>query len=223
MPRLSVSHSPARRQDAVPGPPPERGFRALEFALATLVGALAFTLYLRTLAPGLLGGDSGEFQFAAWLGGFAHPTGYPLYLMLGHVWSRIIWANTPAWRMNLFSALWGGVATGLVYLLAFRLLRLVARGDIQNSTGRWPIIFIRMLAALAAITFCVTPTFWSQAVIAEVYTLHAAFIAAVLIGLVAWAELPASTQDYRPLYWAAGVYGFSLTHHRGMLLLIPAR
>ncbi len=84
---------------------------------------LAFLLYLRTLAPGLLGGDSGEFQFAAWLGGFAHPTGYPLYLLLGWLWTHLLPLHDPAWRMNAFSALWGGVATGLVYLLALRMLR----------------------------------------------------------------------------------------------------
>ena len=50
----------------------------------------AAALYLRTLAPGVLGGDSGEFQFAAWLGGFAHPTGYPLYLLLGYLWTHLL-------------------------------------------------------------------------------------------------------------------------------------
>ena len=97
----------------------------LDYALALVSALLAFVLYLRTLAPGVLGGDSGEFQFAAWLGGFAHPTGYPLYLLLGWLWTHLLPLHDPAWRMNAFSALWGGVATGLVYLLAVRMLRQV--------------------------------------------------------------------------------------------------
>ena len=102
----------------------------LDYALALLTALLAFVLYLRTLAPGVLGGDSGEFQFAAWLGGFAHPTGYPLYLLLGWLWTHLLPLHDPAWRMNAFSALWGGIATGLVYLLALRMLR-------QASANPW--------------------------------------------------------------------------------------
>ena len=167
----------------------------------------AVLLYLRTLAPGVLGGDSGEFQFAAWLGGFAHPTGYPLYLLLGWLWTHLLPLHDPAWRMNVFSALWGGVATGLVYLLALRMLR-------QATANPWS----RLLALFAALTFAVTPTFWSQATLAEVYTLNAALVAAILLGLVTWGQ----TGSRRALYVAALLYGLSLAHHRTTLLYLPA-
>ena len=52
--------------------------------LPVLLGAAAFFLYLRTLAPVLLPGDSGEFQALARLLGNTHPTGYPIYLLLAH-------------------------------------------------------------------------------------------------------------------------------------------
>jgi hypothetical protein len=73
-------------------------------------------------------------------------------------------------------------------------------------------------AFFAALTFTVTPTFWSQAVIAEVYTLHAAFVAATLLGLVSWGE----SRRPRTLYLTAAIYGLSLAHHRTMILLLPA-
>ena len=47
--------------------------------IAFLLVAVAFALYLRTLAPDVLPGDPGEFQTAAWRWGLAHPTGYPIY------------------------------------------------------------------------------------------------------------------------------------------------
>lgn len=184
-----------------------------DHALALLVGLLAFALYLRTVAPGLLGSDSGEFQFAAWLGGFAHPTGYPLYLMLGWLWTHLAPWHDPAWRMNAFSALWAGVAVGLVYLLSVRILRAVQPAD---RAAHQPAM--RLTALFAALTFAVTPTFWSQAVIAEVYTLHAAFVSAVLLAVLIWAE----RRSWRWLYLAALTYGLSLTHHRTMILLAPA-
>ena len=175
--------------------------------IALIASVFALLLYLRTLAPGVLGGDSGEFQFAAWLGGFVHPTGYPLYLMLGWLWTHLLPLHDPAWRMNAFSALWGGVATGLVYLLALRMLR-------QATANPWS----RLLALFAALTFAVTPTLWSQATLAEVYTLNAALVAAILLGLVIWGQ----TGSLRALYGAALLYGLSLAHHRTTLLYLPA-
>jgi hypothetical protein len=191
-------------------------FTLCDYALALLAGTLAFVLYLRTLAPGLLFGDSAEFQMAAWLGGFVHPTGYPLYLILGHIWSHLLPLGDPAWRVNLLSAVWGGVAVGLVYLLARRLIALCLRPGEGASPA------VRLAALFAGLTFAWTPTFWSQAVIAEVYTLNTIFVAAVLLGLTTWAAQPPDRQSMAPLYWTAAIYGLSLTHHRSMLLLLPA-
>ena len=202
----SSHHPPAHHPTDQPGP----ASSFTDYLLALLAAFLALVLYFRTLAPGLLGGDSGEFQFAAWLGGFVHPTGYPLYLILGYLWTHLLQLGDPAWRMNLFSALWGGGAVGLFYLLAARMAWL--------TSARLPALIRRALALFAAFTFAVTPTLWSQAVIAEVYTLHAAFVIAVLLGLVTWAE----THDRRAFYATAALYGLSLTHHRTMLLLAPA-
>ncbi len=188
-----------------------------DIAVAMLAGFLALAMYVRSLAPGLLWGDSAEFQFAAWLGGFAHPTGYPLYLMLGWLWSHIVPFGEPAYRMNLFSALWGGVAVALLSLVVMRLLRFVdARAD------GWP---ARLVALGAALAFNFTPTFWSQAVVAEVYTLHAFFVAAILLALLVWAERVLrgdSSGASQQLYLTALFFGLSLTHHRSTILLIPA-
>jgi len=186
-------------------------FTFADALLALAVATFALVLYLRTLAPGVLGGDSGEFQFAAWLGGFAHPTGYPLYLLLGYLWTHLLPVGDAAWRMNAFSALWGAVAVGLLYLLALRMLQMTA------PVG-WLAAISRLLALLAAAIFAVTATFWSQAVVAEVYTLNAALIIAILLALVMWA----TRGGIGALYLAAFLFGLSLAHHRTTLLWIPA-
>jgi hypothetical protein len=196
---------------------PTRRAIVADIAVASLAGLLALAVYIRSLAPGLLWGDSAEFQFAAWLGGFAHPTGYPLYLILGWLWSHIVPLGEPAYRMNLFSALWGGTATALLSLLVMRLLRFV---DARAFGGP-----ARIVALGAALAFALTPTFWSQAVVAEVYTLHACFVAAILLALLVWAErvyrddVAGASQQ---LYIVALLFGLSLTHHRSTILLIPA-
>ncbi len=181
-------------------------------AVAVLAGILALAIYIRSLAPGLLWGDSAEFQMAAWLGGFAHPTGYPLYLMLGWLWTHLVPLRDPAFRMNLFSAVCGAVAVGLFSLLVIRTLRFIDAED-------------RLIALGAALVFTFTPTFWSQAVVAEVYTLHAAFVAGLLLALLSWAEhLLAGDMALtrHRAYLVALLFGLSLAHHRTTILLIQA-
>jgi Protein O-mannosyl-transferase TMEM260-like len=181
-----------------------------DLLIAALLGGAAFALYTLTLAPTVLAGDGGEFQFVPYLLGVAHPTGYPLYSLLGWAWSHLLPVGDVAYRMNLFSAFWAALATGLLYVTAHALLR-------QTIPALAPAIH-RLIAALAAVTFAVTPTFWSQAVIAEVYSLHVVFVVLLLYLLLAWSE----RRQSRLLLIAACCFGLSLAHHRTTLLLAPA-
>jgi Protein of unknown function (DUF2723) len=182
-------------------------------------GIFAFALYLRTLAPGVLGGDSGEFQFAAWLGGFVHPTGYPLYLMLAYLWSHLVPFHDPAWRINVLSAVYGALAVALIVPLVGTILEPATAGPTAPRAG----LMASWLGMLAALTFACTATFWSQAVIAEVYTLNVLFVVAVLLGVLTWAGRVAQGRPAKAaLMCTALVYGLSLAHHRTMILLAPA-
>lgn len=184
--------------------------------LALLLFAGTVGLYLRTLAPGLLAGDSGEFQMAAWRLGLAHPTGYPFYLILGSIWQHLLALGgvNPAYALNMFSALIGAGAVALFYLWMI--------GWLQSPIG------IRRTAALfTALFFAVNFTFWSQTLIAEVYTLHTLFL--VLIFSVA-GQLLTNHNDNHPvtpspphLVILLGLLtGLALTHHATTLLLLPS-
>jgi hypothetical protein len=129
--------------------------------------------------------------------------------------------------MNLFSGLWAALAVGITYLVALRFIRLAAPGI--------DLLAVCFSALTAALTFAVGETFWSQAVIAEVYSFNAFFVALVLL-LTFWlAEclenrkaqeiqppVPGgiSPFTFRSLVLAS-VFGLSLTHHVTMLLLLP--
>ena len=140
---------------------------------------VGFILYVMTAAPSVLMADAGEFQFVPYIAGITHPTGYPLYTILGWVWTHCVAIGDVAYRMNLFSALWGGVTIGLIYQVAAWGLRL--------SAPECPALWRRVISALTAALVMASGTFWSQAVIAEVYTLNSAFVAAILyIALRLW-------------------------------------
>ncbi|NIO71864.1 MAG: DUF2723 domain-containing protein, partial [Anaerolineae bacterium] len=65
--------------------------------------------------------------------GIAHPTGYPLYTMLGWLWSHVLPLGDVAYRMNLFSALWAAVAVTLLYITSVLFLRLVSPSIPQGA------------------------------------------------------------------------------------------
>ncbi len=169
-----------------------------------LVGLVACILYGLTAAPAIVAlfDDSLEFQLVAPTFAIAHPTGYPLYTLLGGLWSRLIFPfGNWAWRMNLLSALAGGVAIGLLYLLAKHL-----------NGGKW----WGGLAAAAA--FALGPVWWSQTTVAEVYALHNLFVVAILYTAVTLGKQPSN----RRMMLLCGLAGLSLTHHRTAVLLLPA-
>jgi len=172
--------------------------------IASVVALAAFLLYWRTMAPSVacIFCDSLEFQLVTYKLGIAHPTGYPLYTLLGKLFTFIPLGDV-AYRVNLMSAFFGALTVALLYLM----MRLA--------------LGFRVPAVLGALVFAVSPVFWSQAVIAEVYTLNSVFVALTLFLLLRWKEgvVEGKGATLCPLALA---YGFSLTHHRTMVLLAPA-
>ncbi len=135
---------------------------------AALVGLAALALYVRTLVTIPLPSDSGEFQVLVHQLGTAHTTGYSTYLLLGNLFERLVPFGDVALRVNLFSAVMAALTVALVYL-AGKLL-----------TGS------RAAAAVGALALAAGFTFWSQAIIAEVYATGAAFLSAVLFFVLLW-------------------------------------
>ena len=70
---------------------------ALDFRVcAALAGLAAFVVYLRTLAPTVMWYDMGEFTTASYVLGIAHNTGYPLYILLGKLFTLFPVSIIPA-------------------------------------------------------------------------------------------------------------------------------
>ncbi|MEJ7814427.1 MAG: DUF2723 domain-containing protein [Rubrobacter sp.] len=162
-------------------------------------------LYVGTLAPTILpyGApdtlDSPMLQAEVSVLGVGHPTGYPTYMMLTHLFTYLPFGD-PAYRVNLASAVYGVAAVLVVYLAGLRL------------GGR------AVAAATGALAFGLSGAFWSQAVIAEVYTFEALLVALVILFLLVWRD----RRDGRYLLLCAFLIGLSLTHHLTSILLLPA-
>src|SRR5215208_3380443 len=169
-------------------------------ALVVLFGVL----YAGTLAPTVLPYgvpdtlDSPMLQAEVSVLGIGHPTGYPTYMMLTHLFTYLPFGD-PAYRVNLASAVYGVAAVLVVYLAGLRL-----GGHV-------------VAAAAGALAFGISGTFWSQSVIAEVYTFEALLVALVILFLFLWRD----RRDSRYLLLSAFLVGLSLTHHLTSVLLVP--
>ncbi|MCB0189161.1 MAG: DUF2723 domain-containing protein, partial [Caldilineaceae bacterium] len=182
--------------------------------VATALGIAFFLLYALTAAPSIveLYDDTLEFQLVGPTWGIAHPTGYPLYTLLGAIWSRVLFPiGNWAWRMNLFSALAAATTVGLLFLLAQRTVAAVDHVKAQSAQRFMP-------GMIAAIAFGLSPIWWSQATVAEVYALHNLLVVTTL--LLALALLSTSTSA-RPTTATLLALGLGLAHHRTIVLLGP--
>ena len=175
------------------------GWSPADWLAAFTAAAAAFGVYLYTVAPTVTGEDGGELIAAAYTLGIPHPSGYPIWCLLGKLFIEILPWGTVAWRVNLMSAFFGAVTVGLLALLGTRLI------------GR------RIPAMCGALAVAFSHEFWEQSLIAEVYTLNAFFMALCVLLLVVWYE----SRQVRYLYALALVYGLGLTNHGTMMVLGP--
>lgn len=182
----------------------------VDAALPWLVGIAFFLLYGSTAAPSIIAlfDDTLEFQLVLPTFGIAHPTGYPLYTLLGGIWSRLLpWGNW-AWRSNLLSAGAAAATIALLFVLARRLTHTpTGRGD--NWAG-----------LAAAMAFGFGPVWWSQATVAEVYALHNLLATAILWTALTIPALTGAARNRRVLLLLA-LIGLGLAHHRTVALLLP--
>lgn len=173
--------------------------KRLDALLTLLTGAAALLIFGLTTAKGVLPYDSAEFQILGMFPAHAHNPGYWVYLLMVRAFNFLPFAD-PAFRASFFSAFMAAVTVACVFL-AVRLL-----------TGS------RLAGVFSAAVLVVTPNFWSQSVIAEVYTSATAFSAGLLVLMLAWER----TRKNSLLFWAGVLGGISPGVHGTIGLLAPA-
>jgi hypothetical protein len=172
---------------------------AADRAAAAVVFCLTLAVYAWSAPRTVMLDDDGYFILAAWFNGVAHPPGYPVYTVLAHVatWLPV---GSVAFRVHLLSGVLGAAACACLCIF---LRRLGTHGT---------------CAVAAAVAYGFSAVFWSQAIVAEVYTLNALFFFALLAAApvpraTATGERPASATV------VAFVYGLSLSNHWPLMLL----
>jgi tetratricopeptide (TPR) repeat protein len=182
-----------------------KSFTLKDYCIGLLVFFLSFYVYLRTLAPTVTFGDSGDFISSSYTLGLPHPTGYPTYTLLGHLICYLSLGNV-AWRINLLSSFFASLASTILYFI------------IRKITSSIP-------SLVGALLFSFSSIFWSQAIIAEIYTLHIFLLVSMTFILFKWIEHQITTKkqkDSKLLYLFSFFFGLSLTNHLTSILILPA-
>lgn len=171
--------------------------RGHKVALAAVVATIAFGLYSVTLLPGVDLGDTAAFQASLTWPERSARQAYPLYYALGGSFVHLVSPGNPARGANLFSALMGAIAAGLLTWIVGTVTRSIAGG------------------VVAGLLLAFSYTYWTQAVIAEVYTLHLALVGVTLVALAAWQRRPTD----RRLALCGAAYALSFGNHLSTILL----
>jgi Protein of unknown function (DUF2723) len=164
--------------------------KLLKWGLPAIAGLGILLVYLRTMAPTIVGGDSGELITVAYKMGVAHPPGYPLFTMLAKLFTFIPF-GTVAWRVNLLSAVCDAGAAVMILLA----VRRWARND-------WA-------GFLAAGLFAFSPLIWRYAVVGEVFALNNLLVATMLYLAVCYSE----GREQKYVYLTALIFGLGMSNH----------
>ena len=171
----------------------------------------AFTLYFYTAARYVVLEDDALFIGALHFWGVSHPPGYPAHTLLGGIFYSLLPFGSPALKAHLFSGVAGAAACVALYAV------------VRQLGGE------RIIAVCAALAYAVSKSFWSQAVVAEVYTLNSFLFFTLLILCVACQRDDAVARRRRTWLMMGVIVGLGLAAHYplfglatvGLLPLVP--
>lgn len=207
-----------------------------------LTGVFVFIVYLFTMAPSVTEIDTGELSSVLFTLGIAHPTGYPLFSILGHLFTYIPLPVAGIVKLNILAALWCAMAV-TVFVLAsktvlenpgvFAAINKPKKDDKKSKKIGKPEniqlpVFpeeVKILASvLGGLILAFNKTLWIQSSSIEVYSLHSLMILLVVLFLLkafvyGSTELKFSIRDNWLIF--AFVLALSFSNHMSTLFIIP--
>lgn len=199
-----------------------------------------FIIYMFTLAPSVVQIDSGELAAVQATLGIAHPTGYPLFTILGYLFSLIPLPFTKIFQLNILASIYCSAAVGVfTYTIKYcldniyvfkkklsekELSRKEKKKGKEQSTEKQtgiPENFKLLAAVFGGLTLAFSRTFWFQSTSVEVYSLHLLLINLIILFLLK--AYVSSFQNDKLKYWLMFSFFLALgfTNHLTTLMILP--
>jgi tetratricopeptide (TPR) repeat protein len=211
------------------------------FHIATAL--FVFIIYMLTLAPSVVQIDSGELAAVQATLGIAHPTGYPLFTMLGYLFSLIPLPFTKIFQLNILAAIYCGAAAGVFtytikYCLdnfsvfkkkisiqkeaakkgkkkgKYQIEKAINNEELSESTKLITAVFGGLILAFSR-------TFWFQSTSVEVYSLHLLLMTLIILFLLK--AYVSSFENDKLAHWFVFAFFLALgfTNHLTTLMILP--
>ncbi len=189
---------------------------------AEITALVVFIIYTFTLAPTIIHLDAGELTAVQATLGIAHPTGYPLFTILGYFVSKLFLFVDTVLVLNLLVSIY---CAGSVYILAKLTFLLLSNFSEKVKIGKKfqqhlidiPNDSKGVIASVVGLMVGFSKTFWFQSTSVEVYSLHLLLISLILFFAVR-AYYNIGKYDW---YFVAIFLAFAFSNHMTTLLLLP--
>lgn len=216
--------------------------KSKKYITASALFIVTFAVYIRTLAPSVWFIDSGELAAVASTLGIAHPTGYPLFTLVGHLFSILPISSSQIYNLNLMSAFFCSLAVFMfAFLMKFILehhnqpvqaekgKKAAAKKGTQKTEQLSPIIEYGIVI-FSAFFLAFSRTFWDSANAVEVYPIHVFFLVTLSLLFLKAVYTKKTGSSNEGLFFLDNKYylifafllGLSFTNHLTTLLLAPA-
>ena len=158
--------------------------------------------FMRTAAPAATPGDAGEFIAAAGTLSLPHSPSFPLYVLTSHLFVTLVPFAAVAHRVVLFSCVCGAGAATLLFLAA----------DTISEH--------RLASVACALAAATSSPLWMNALVAEVFALHAMMVAGFIYLLAVAVRSHVSVEKAAVLFGFLG--GVAAANHQTVAFVAPA-
>ena len=199
----------------------DKNYRLWKTVTGIVVTLIAGFTYLSTIEPSASFWDCGEFIASSYKLEVGHPPGNPVFQLIARFFTMFTDGSHAAIAVNVMSALCSALTILLLYLtIIFFAKRMAGRPeDGEYSAGQ--AIAILGSAAVGALAYCFSDTFWFSAVEGEVYAMSSLFTALVVWAMTKWYEQADQPYANRWIILISFLMGLSIGVHLLNLLAIP--
>ncbi len=196
-------------------------FRLWNCVTALAVFAVSAVTYLCTIEPSASFWDCGEFIASSYKMEVGHPPGNPVFQLFARFFTMFGDKMHAAIAVNSMSALCSALTVFFLYLTIVFFLKRIIRPGSDGKYKAGQTIAICGSAAVGALAYCFSDTFWFSAVEGEVYAMSSLFTAVVFWAMTKWYEQADTPYANRWIVLISFLMGLSIGVHLLNLLTIP--
>jgi len=170
-----------------------------KYLIPIVLFLIVAAIYIYALCPSIHPRDNPDILTAAITLGIPHSPGYPLFTVLGHLFSKIPLGTLP-WRVNLMSAIFSALSILVIYFLILKLTKKI-----------WPSLIGAGILAFSYYYFL-------QSLYADILSLNNLLVGLELLAILYWRD----TKQSKYLYLFALLFGLAFSNHQLSFILLPA-